>query len=215
MLTTTNYSFKKPELTDSPPDITATNGNWDTLDTNLKDAQTKASDWDNFKNNGGTFNKNTRTMGAHTVAGSSTSRGEFPMINFDILGTGGACIFSNAYKQVEFRQDSNQNGDLAKLIVGDIDMGIISKSTNGYTKLPNGFILQWGTVTLPATTGTNTFYLPMTFPNANLNAQVTILDNGNVSSSSACRLLNFGVSSIQIANSLNVSMKATYICIGY
>lgn len=26
MLTTTNYKFKKPELTDSPPDITVMNG---------------------------------------------------------------------------------------------------------------------------------------------------------------------------------------------
>lgn len=36
MLTTTNYKFKKPELTDSPPDITVMNSNWDIIDTNLK-----------------------------------------------------------------------------------------------------------------------------------------------------------------------------------
>lgn len=36
MLTTTNYKFKKPELTDSPPDITVMNDNWDIIDTNLK-----------------------------------------------------------------------------------------------------------------------------------------------------------------------------------
>jgi hypothetical protein len=35
MLTTTNYLLKKPELTDSPPDITVTNPNWDTIDTEL------------------------------------------------------------------------------------------------------------------------------------------------------------------------------------
>ena len=35
-LTTTNYGFIKPELTDAPPDITAMNPNWDKLDTNLK-----------------------------------------------------------------------------------------------------------------------------------------------------------------------------------
>ena len=33
---TTNYKFKKMSLDDSPPDITATNPNWDTLDTELK-----------------------------------------------------------------------------------------------------------------------------------------------------------------------------------
>jgi hypothetical protein len=34
--TTTNYAFIKPALTDSPPDITAPNSNWDTLDAKLK-----------------------------------------------------------------------------------------------------------------------------------------------------------------------------------
>lgn len=33
---TTNYQLKKPELTDAPPDITALNSNWDTIDTKLK-----------------------------------------------------------------------------------------------------------------------------------------------------------------------------------
>jgi hypothetical protein len=36
MLETTNYKFKKPELTDSPPDITVMNPNWDKIDTELK-----------------------------------------------------------------------------------------------------------------------------------------------------------------------------------
>ncbi len=35
MLTTTNFGFKKMELTDSPPDITVPNSNWDTVDTKL------------------------------------------------------------------------------------------------------------------------------------------------------------------------------------
>lgn len=33
---TTNYQFVKPELTD-PADITAMNGNWDTIDTKFKE----------------------------------------------------------------------------------------------------------------------------------------------------------------------------------
>lgn len=36
MLETTNYKLKKPELADSPPDITAMNPNWDIVDTELK-----------------------------------------------------------------------------------------------------------------------------------------------------------------------------------
>lgn len=34
--TTTNYKLVKPALTDAPPDITAMNPNWDTIDTQLK-----------------------------------------------------------------------------------------------------------------------------------------------------------------------------------
>ena len=40
-LQTTNYKFIKPELTDAPPDITATNPNWDTIDVKLKQIETE------------------------------------------------------------------------------------------------------------------------------------------------------------------------------
>lgn len=53
MQSTTNFKLKKIELTDSPPDITVINPNWDAIDTNLKEALTKAKDWDSFKNSGG------------------------------------------------------------------------------------------------------------------------------------------------------------------
>ena len=43
MQTTTHFNFKKPELTDSPPDITVMNTNWDTLDTKLKEVEETAS----------------------------------------------------------------------------------------------------------------------------------------------------------------------------
>lgn len=36
MKETTNYNLKKIELTDSPPDITVLNSNWDTIDEELK-----------------------------------------------------------------------------------------------------------------------------------------------------------------------------------
>lgn len=40
---TTNYEFVKPALSDAPPDITATNGNWDLVDEKLKTAEDHAS----------------------------------------------------------------------------------------------------------------------------------------------------------------------------
>lgn len=50
----------------------------------------------------------------------------------------------------------------------DIWIGEFLKSPNGYTKLPNGFILQWGQVTFVIDTGTNimqTINFPISFPN--------------------------------------------------
>lgn len=40
---TTNYLLIKPELDDSPPDITTLNGNFDTIDTILKQLANKPS----------------------------------------------------------------------------------------------------------------------------------------------------------------------------
>ncbi len=37
MLKTQNYGFNKPELSDSPPDITVMNPNWDTIDKKIKE----------------------------------------------------------------------------------------------------------------------------------------------------------------------------------
>lgn len=36
---TTNYNLVRPALTDSPPDITATNPNWDTIDAQMKESE--------------------------------------------------------------------------------------------------------------------------------------------------------------------------------
>lgn len=47
MLFTNIFKFKKRELTDSPPDITATNDNWDTVETQLLNRVTKSQ----IKNN--------------------------------------------------------------------------------------------------------------------------------------------------------------------
>lgn len=37
MLKTQNYGFNKPELSDSPPDITVMNSNWDIIDKKIKE----------------------------------------------------------------------------------------------------------------------------------------------------------------------------------
>lgn len=51
-----------------------------------------------------------------------------------------------------------------------------STATNGYTFLPGGFIMQWGTNTQANNTFVN---FPITFPNACLNVQATIKDTAD------------------------------------
>ena len=53
--------------------------------------------------------------------------------------------------------------------------GTVSTSENGYMKLPNGVIMQWGTLT-PAAQLTDVT-LPIAFPNACLNVQSSIGEN--------------------------------------
>lgn len=51
-----------------------------------------------------------------------------------------------------------------------------SPGTTGYTQLPNGLILEWGSVTsFSFNGGVKAVSLPLTFPNAALSAQVTLV----------------------------------------
>ena len=70
MQTTKNYKFKKPELTDSPPDITVMNFNWDTIDEKLF-AVIQA--WENFKANGGEIGGIITTAETHYKSESNIS----------------------------------------------------------------------------------------------------------------------------------------------
>lgn len=58
-------------------------------------------------------------------------------------------------------------------MTGDLNLAGISKTSNGYTKLPNGMILQWGTSSVPtANYAVQTITFPIAFPTACLNVQV-------------------------------------------
>ncbi|WMJ78510.1 MULTISPECIES: hypothetical protein [unclassified Sedimentibacter] len=49
MKQTTNYNLVKPELTDSPPDITVMNPNWDKIDERLKEIEEENDNLDAYK----------------------------------------------------------------------------------------------------------------------------------------------------------------------
>lgn len=78
-------------------------------------------------------------------------------------------------------------------------------TTEGYTKLPNGLILQWG-VTVNSTSGTETF--PIAFPNACFGVQIT---NNNTNNSGF--VSSFNTTSFTWSNLGTVTNR--YLVIGY
>lgn len=96
----------------------------------------------------------------------------------------GAGIGQNAGNQVKI----GWSGWRLKATVDNTDLGDFvfdghfgnALGQNGYQRLPGGLILQWGKTTVQGDSFTKIF-LPITFPNANLNAQATIAIGGAVS----------------------------------
>lgn len=74
-----------------------------------------------------------------------------------------------------------------------------SKSTNGYTYLPNGLILQWGMVNNLAPNTSTNVTLPVTYPNAQLNVGAT-LGVDNAGQESAAFALIQSTSQIRVTN---------------
>jgi len=62
--------------------------------------------------------------------------------------------------------DGNRGVGLTVYKGGEVYFGSYSKSTNGYTKLPNGLILQWGEISRGSSDAVIAVTFPITFPNA-------------------------------------------------
>lgn len=168
MQLTTNFKLKKIELTDSPPDITVINSNWDTIDTNLKDALDKSKNWDTFRKSGGDFLGGITTESlfrktAQTAIPDSTA------LEIGIKSSNASEVINMWLGKLEgsyaLCPSTVMNGALSLGIPGSLrfkDLWLTGSSAaeNGYTKLPNGMILQWGRFN-----GTGDVVFPMTFPN--------------------------------------------------
>lgn len=107
----------------------------------------------------------------------------------------------------------------------DVYFGTVNKSTDGYTTLPNGLIMQWGyhTTSYPGDNISATMIFPVTFPNACLNAtatRVTASPSGNNSDGGLC-IYAFGNTGLKISyNTYNDAAGASlrgcfWMAIGY
>lgn len=185
MLKTTNYQMNKPELTDSPPDITVLNGNFDIIDEKLF-AIIKA--WEDFKATGGEvggpiilpYGKIFNSGSAFLIEANDDSS---VMLRTTRSSDNrkGDLVINNTDAEYNVRPSSaNVSGQMElgsnAFPFKDIYLSGFSKSSNGYTKLPNGFILQWGRMTVSGSAGVNVTH-PIKFPNAIFSFMAIPVDN--------------------------------------
>lgn len=137
------------------------------------------------------LNKNTTYTFSGDVTGSANSSGSD--VNFIIAVKdnshyhtsdtiiGSSNITTDSWgpsRNLEFTGFATGNGDVDGS--GDVSIALSmgsgftsSKTTNGYTYLPNGILLQWGYASSVLEDGVFTITLPITFPNAAFSLSVT------------------------------------------
>lgn len=104
---------------------------------------------------------------------------------------------------------SGLDADLVRGLPADFT---ISKTENGYTKLPNGLIIQWGVVG-PGSSGVVTINYPVAFPNAAfLGVAQMINDSFTIDSNSAAW---YPISNTQCKIVIDNSLPTAWIAIGY
>lgn len=118
---------------------------------NINDISAKANDWENFKENGGEINGNLKlNAGALTARGIASIDSELGLTSKDKKIWFGELAASGG--EIAFRP---QKADIGTINLGwkgfefkDLWLEGHSKTANGYSKLPNGLIMQWGNITL-------------------------------------------------------------------
>lgn len=156
MQQTTNYKLNKIELSDSPADITVLNGNWDTIDTNLK----KLSD-EKFDKKGGTVSGTVTITGKLIASGGAELNGNVTF-NDPIIGKtsflatvdavkgtapsaqksfhigfydkNGFGIPANRLARIQYTLGTDNNPQMSMLV---------NRPNEGSTEDPVGVIAQW------------------------------------------------------------------------
>jgi hypothetical protein len=87
----------------------------------------------------------------------------------------GTLLFNAAHAGMTVVANYNGMGTLVDSRYDDAHL----LATNGYQKLSNGLIVQWGSVSVPGNTTAQSVTLPIAFPNAGLNAWASYQPPGN------------------------------------
>lgn len=89
-----------------------------------------------------------------------------------------------------------------------------SLTSNGYYKFPNGFIIQWGVTGYISGSGAFDVTLPITFPNANLSASVSIF-SGYYNNLYPPFVYSLSTSQMRIWQNNSASVPVSWLAIGY
>lgn len=92
-----------------------------------------------------------------------------------------------------------------------------SNAQNGYTKLPNGLILQWGKTGAITNGGNIDIVLPIAYPNAILHISANGIGGGNNINTSSLGVTSVANSSIRLYNwgQIALSSGAFWLTVGY
>ena len=91
-----------------------------------------------------------------------------------------------------------------------LTLGTSSKAANGYSYLPNGLLMQWGTVLANNSVGNATF--PLAFPTACQSVQLSVIGSANIAYQAASP--NTTVAQVR-TSSTTTALSVEYIAIGY
>ena len=184
----------------------------------LNTASSRASDWDTFKANGGTINGNLTAVQLATKSPSNNYRWAEETHN-----TGYKIISSNTNPSTgDWREEfimaydgfAPKNDKVLGTLENpwnDIFIKGVSKNNNGYTKLPNGMILQWGEY-YEGNLNHSTFFFPISFPNKCISVQLTTVSTNK--NYAAVKVAEYTNSQVTINNNI-CPVKYTWIAIGY
>ena len=89
--------------------------------------------------------------------------------------------------------------------------GALSALGNGYVKLPNGFIMQWGTVYVSGNTDT-AVTLPIAFPNGALNGLASY--NGNTETTYVASVVALSNTQITVRSAGNNGKTINWLAFG-
>ena len=125
----------------------------------------------------------TTTTGAVTLAGTLAVANGGTGVTAASTGTGGVVLsISPTFTGTPLSTTAASTTNTTQLATTAFAYGTLSNSTNGYLKLPNGMICQWGQVNGVASSSATLTY-PISFPTACYSLVITCVFASNVSGS--------------------------------